>query len=77
MSVGRDNSLASLLHEAFKLLELRFKAYDQDGADTLMYKELEHQLALVGFCDQEKLEALFKRCAPRSALPHRAKTATA
>jgi len=26
-----------------------------------MYKELEHQLALVGFTDQEKLEALFRR----------------
>ena len=57
----RDNSLASLLHEAFKLLEIRFQAYDHDGAETLMYKELEHQLALVGFTDQEKLEALFKR----------------
>ena len=34
-SVGarrRDNTLASLLHEAFKLLELRFKTYDHDGA---------------------------------------------
>jgi hypothetical protein len=64
-------SLASLLHEAFKLLELRFRAYDQDGASTLMYKELEHQLSLVGFCDQEKLEALFKRCSPPQALPYR------
>lgn len=75
--VCRDNSLNALLHEAFKLLELRFQAYDQDGAQTLMYKELEHQLSLVGFCDQEKLEALFRRCSPRSALPHPAKTAAA
>ena len=57
----RDNSLASLLHEAFKLLELRFKLYDHDGAETLMFKELERQLALVGFLDQEKLETLFRR----------------
>ena len=69
MVFGRDMSLASLLHEAFKLLELRFRAYDQDGASTLMYKELEHQLSLVGFCDQEKLEALFKRCSLPRALP--------
>jgi hypothetical protein len=131
LPVRRDNTLASLLHEAFKLLELRFQTYDHDragqplpspsvwflryrssyssrapfprarkhfqppkfdkfqhygmasrhasicvglhslsptlarapisSAETLMYKELEGQLALVGFNDQEKLEALFRR----------------
>eukprot|EP00961_Rhodomonas_salina_P220789 2985040-Rhodomonas_salina.1 len=35
--------------------------YDHDGAQTLMFMELERQLSLVGFRDQEKLEALFKR----------------
>ena len=31
------------------------------AAETLMYKELEHHLALSGFTDQEKLEALFRK----------------
>lgn len=32
----KDNTLPSLLHEAFKLLEIRFANYDADGAHTLM-----------------------------------------
>eukprot|EP00960_Hanusia_phi_P049504 759579-Hanusia_phi.AAC.3 len=57
----KDNSLVSYLHEAFKLLELRFKTYDKDGAETLMFYELERQLSLAGFADHEKLEHLFNR----------------
>eukprot|EP00960_Hanusia_phi_P060095 764404-Hanusia_phi.AAC.2 len=57
----KDNSLASLLLEAFKLLELRFTSYDADGAETLMYFELERKLAMAGFVESEKLQALFKR----------------
>jgi hypothetical protein len=67
----KDNTLPSHLHEAFKLLEIRFANYDQDGAETLMFKELERGLSLVGFSDP-KLEATFKRfdfdgvsCRPR------------
>jgi hypothetical protein len=32
----KDDTLPSLLHEAFKLLEFRFSNYDADGAQTLM-----------------------------------------
>mmetsp|Transcript_29477 Transcript_29477/g.70910 ORF Transcript_29477/g.70910 Transcript_29477/m.70910 type:complete len:710 (-) Transcript_29477:333-2462(-) len=61
IAAPKNNTLADLLHEAFKLLEIRFAMYDHDGAQTLMFMELERQLSLVGFRDQEKLEALFKR----------------
>ena len=71
----KDNTLASHLHEAFKLLEIRFANYDQDGAETLMFKEIERGLSLVGFSDP-KLEATFKRfdfdgvsCRPGEWLP--------
>lgn len=57
----KDNTLASLLLEAFKLLELRFHSYDADEAETLMYFELERKLAMAGFVESEKLQALFKR----------------
>ena len=56
----KDNTLPSHLHEAFRLLEIRFANYDHDGAETLMFKELERELSLVGFSDP-KLEATFKR----------------
>jgi hypothetical protein len=56
----KDNTLPSHLHEAFKLLEIRFANYDHDGAEMLMFKELERELSLVGFSDL-KLEATFKR----------------
>ena len=56
----KDNTLPSHLHEAFKLLEIRFANYDHDGAEMLMFKELERELSLVGFSDP-KLEATFKR----------------
>lgn len=57
----KDNTLQSLLHEAFKVLEMRFANFDHDGAHTLMYNELERNLAMVGFRDGEKLGNLFKR----------------
>ncbi|KAJ1476014.1 hypothetical protein T484DRAFT_1826299 [Baffinella frigidus] len=57
----KDNTLPSLLHEAFKLLEIRFANYDADGAHTLMYLELERELSLVGFMDHDQLQVLFKR----------------
>jgi len=57
----KDNTLHSLLHEAFKLLEIRFSGYDCDGAETLLFMELQRELSLVGFNDHEKLEALFRR----------------
>lgn len=57
----RDNSLQSYLHEAFKVLEMRFANFDHDGAQTLMYSELENELAMVGFLDGEKLTEMFKR----------------
>ena len=56
----KDNTMSSHLHEAFKLLEIRFANYDHDGAEMLMFKELERELSLVGFSDP-KLEATFKR----------------
>jgi hypothetical protein len=60
VAAPRDNSLAAHLHEAFKLLEIRFANYDHDGAEMLMFRELERELSLVGFSDP-RLEATFKR----------------
>jgi hypothetical protein len=57
----RDDSLASLLHEAFKLLEHRFLSFDQDGAGSLLLKELENMLSLTGFVHHEKLASHFAR----------------
>ncbi len=60
VAAPRDNTLAAHLHEAFKLLEIRFANYDHDGAEMLMFRELERELALMGFRDP-RLEATFKR----------------
>ena len=60
VAAPRDDTLPAHLHEAFKLLEIRFANYDHDGAETLMFKELERELSLVGFSDT-RLEAIFKR----------------
>ena len=42
-----EDKLPALLNEAFKLLELLFSSYDKDGAQTLMYKELEQALVSI------------------------------
>jgi hypothetical protein len=57
----KDSSLQSILHEAFKVLEHRFANFDHDQAETLMYKELERELAMGGFKDGDKLASIFKR----------------
>jgi len=57
----KDSSLESYLHEAFKLLELRFSSFDHDGAQMLMYRELEHDLSMQGFLDSDRLAGMFKR----------------
>ena len=54
---GVASTLPSLLNEALTLVELLFKVFDKDGAGTLMFRELEHGLAKMGFTDQEKLQA--------------------
>eukprot|EP00960_Hanusia_phi_P076277 768537-Hanusia_phi.AAC.15 len=56
-----DSSLLSLLHESFKIMELRFANYDHDGVGTLMFRELQRELSLVGFTDMEKLEEAFRK----------------
>ena len=51
-----EDKLPALLNEAFKLLELLFSCYDKDGAQTLMYKELEQALVYIlqlsGTCEE-------------------------
>eukprot|EP00286_Rhodomonas_abbreviata_P020854 CAMPEP_0181297642 /NCGR_PEP_ID=MMETSP1101-20121128/5351_1 /TAXON_ID=46948 /ORGANISM="Rhodomonas abbreviata, Strain Caron Lab Isolate" /LENGTH=705 /DNA_ID=CAMNT_0023402597 /DNA_START=27 /DNA_END=2144 /DNA_ORIENTATION=- len=61
VAAPKDNTLPSLLHEAFKLLEIRFANYDHDGAETLMYKELERELSIIGFTKADVLFDLFKK----------------
>ena len=56
----KDNTLPSHLHEAFKLLEIRFANYDHDGAECLMFSALTRELSLVGFSDP-RLEETFRR----------------
>ncbi len=47
--------------QAFRILEVRFANFDHDGAQTLMFSELQTQLASAGFRSMEKLAQLFKR----------------
>uniref|UniRef100_A0A7S1HLU3 Calmodulin n=1 Tax=Hemiselmis andersenii TaxID=464988 RepID=A0A7S1HLU3_HEMAN len=61
IAAPKDASLQSLLHEAFKVLEHRFANFDHDKAETLMYKELERELSMMGFRDGDKLAQIFKR----------------
>mmetsp|Transcript_17249 Transcript_17249/g.33852 ORF Transcript_17249/g.33852 Transcript_17249/m.33852 type:complete len:712 (+) Transcript_17249:124-2259(+) len=60
IAAPKDNSLGSLLHEAFKCLEMRFANFDHDNAETLMYKELERELSSMGFRHGEGLAQMFK-----------------
>jgi len=61
VAAPRDGSLGALLHEAFKVLEMRFANFDHDHAETLMYKELERELAMMGFRYGENLAQMFKQ----------------
>ena len=61
VATPRDSSLEAYLHEVFKIVEMCFENLNQDGSDTLMFKDLQRQLSLAGFNDGKKLEDIFKR----------------
>eukprot|EP00283_Hemiselmis_rufescens_P004628 CAMPEP_0173421310 /NCGR_PEP_ID=MMETSP1357-20121228/2466_1 /TAXON_ID=77926 /ORGANISM="Hemiselmis rufescens, Strain PCC563" /LENGTH=715 /DNA_ID=CAMNT_0014384213 /DNA_START=46 /DNA_END=2193 /DNA_ORIENTATION=+ len=61
VAAPRDGSLGALLHEAFKVLEMRFANFDHDNAETLMYKELERELSMMGFRYGDNLAQMFKQ----------------
>eukprot|EP00290_Baffinella_frigidus_P029703 CAMPEP_0180233240 /NCGR_PEP_ID=MMETSP0987-20121128/27965_1 /TAXON_ID=697907 /ORGANISM="non described non described, Strain CCMP2293" /LENGTH=702 /DNA_ID=CAMNT_0022199035 /DNA_START=35 /DNA_END=2143 /DNA_ORIENTATION=- len=61
IAAPKDNSLPSLLEEAFRLLEIRFSNFDHDGAKNLMFRALERELSMCGFPAGPELQAMFKR----------------
>ncbi|KAJ1476010.1 hypothetical protein T484DRAFT_1826294 [Baffinella frigidus] len=61
LAAPKDNTLASLLDAAFTLLEIRFANFDHDGANTLMFRELERELSMCGFPAGPELSKMFTR----------------
>ena len=59
----KDNTLQSLLIEAFKLLELRFADYDADGIQIITFQQLQQRLAMVGLTAKHAVSTC-KRLAP-------------
>ena len=58
----KDDSLQQLLIEAFKIAEIRFQNFDDDGAGMLMFEEVKHDIGRTGFYDEGRLLEMWRRC---------------
>lgn len=57
----KDQTIAAYLHEAFKLLELRFSLFDNDQAGVVIFSKMARDLSKYGFVEEEKLEKVFRK----------------
>jgi hypothetical protein len=56
-----DQTMAAYLHEAFKLLEIRFSIFDDDQAGMVIFSKMVRDLSKYGFVEEGRLASVYQK----------------